>query len=397
MKKILLLLVFLFTISCSTTEEILPGFVPDFITNYFKDEVLPYKELPEFISETKIDLIWTNSFPGEIKNKDSFLNLYRLDDDIYIPTNENKVHIVSLESGNLKKSIDIELDIFSGIIVDSNLIYFGSKQDTVTALKHADGSVLWQRLMSSEIMSISRSIYDNAIYIRTNDSKIVAIDVTTGKFLWANSQSPESLSIRGASGALIDDDKVYVGYDGGKIVAYNSLSGDLVWQVKLQAIKTETVIDRLNDIDGSMIIDNGVLFAISYQGSIAAIDSFSGQVLWTREASSLYGLEENDDNIFYIDDAGILWCLDKVSGRPVWKQEELFKRLTGEPVLYNNFIIARDIENYLHIMSPDDGKLIGRIKTKNQIQSIYSDFSSLYFLEKDFSLKRYEINKILKE
>ena len=112
-----------------------------------------------------------------------------------------------------------------------------------------------------------------------------------------------------------------------------------------------------------MIIDNGVLFAISYQGSIAAIDSFSGQVLWTREASSLYGLEENDDNIFYIDDAGI----------------------------------ARDIENYLHIMSPDDGKLIGRIKTKNQIQSIYSDFSSLYFLEKDFSLKRYEINKILQE
>ena len=89
--------------------------------------------------------------------------------------------------------------------------------------------------------------------------------------------------------------------------------------------------------------------------------------------------------------------MDKNTGRPVWKQEVLYKRLTGEPVHHNDFIIARDIENYLHIMSPDDGKIIGRIKTKKQIQSIYSDYSSLYLLGKDFSLKKYEITKILQE
>lgn len=397
MKKILLLLVFLFTSSCSTTEKLMPGFIPDFITSYFKEEVKPYKKLPEFDKDTKIDLIWETVFSGEIESEDSFLNVYRFDDDIYVPTNEKKVHIVSLDSGNLIKSIDTELDIFSGIIVDSKLVYFGSKQDTVTALKHADGQVLWQRVMSSEIMSISRSEDNNALFVRTNDSKISSIDVNTGKFLWVNSEVPGSLSIRGTSKALINDEKVFVGYEDGKIVAYNLVNGDIVWQSKLQSIKTETVIDRLNDIDGSMIIDNGVLFAISYQGSIVAIDSFSGQVLWTREASSIYGLEDNDDNIFYISDEGILWCLDKNTGRPVWKQEGLYKRLTGEPVHHNDFIIARDIENYLHIMSPDDGKIIGRIKTKKQIQSIYSDYSSLYLLGKDFSLKKYEITKILQE
>ena len=375
----------------------MPGFIPDFITSYFKEEVKPYKKLPEFDKDTKIDLIWETVFSGEIESEDSFLNVYRFDDDIYVPTNEKKVHVVSLDSGNLIKSIDTELDIFSGIIVDSKLVYFGSKQDTVTALKHADGQVLWQRVMSSEIMSISRSEDNNALFVRTNDSKISSIDVNTGKFLWVNSEVPGSLSIRGTSKALINDEKVFVGYEDGKIVAYNLVNGDIVWQSKLQSIKTETVIDRLNDIDGSMIIDNGVLFAISYQGSIVAIDSFSGQVLWTREASSIYGLEDNDDNIFYISDEGILWCLDKNTGRPVWKQEVLYKRLTGEPVHHNDFIIARDIENYLHIMSPDDGKIIGRIKTKKQIQSIYSDYSSLYLLGKDFSLKKYEITKILQE
>ena len=48
-------------------------------------------------------------------------------------------------------------------------------------------------------------------------------------------------------------------------------------------------------------------------------------------------------------------------------------------------------------INSDDGKILGRIKTKKSIQSIYSDYDSLYLLEKDFSLKKYQINIILQE
>ena len=106
----------------------------------------------------------------------------------------------------------------------------------------------------------------------------------------------------------------------------------------MKELKLKTVIDRLNDIDGAMIVDKGVLYAISYQGSIAALDSFSGQILWSREASSIDGLSTNYDNIFYTDDNGILWCLEKYSGRPVWKQDNFKKRLIGTPIFLNDFI-----------------------------------------------------------
>ena len=397
MKKILLL-VFLFTSSCSTTEEFLPGFVPDFVVNYFTEEVKPYSDLPDFIKSVKIDLVWEKRFSGEIIDEDSYLNLYKFSEEMYIPTSDRKVHIVSLENGELRKSIDTKLDIFSSIIVDSKLFYFGSKQDTINAIKHEDGSLLWQRLMSSEIMSISKSNgSDQVLYVRTNDSKLYAIDVNTGKFLWINSNLPPTLSIRGSSAALLEGDQVFVGFEDGKIVSFNSENGDIIWQSQLPATNAETIIDRLNDIDGSMIIDNGILFAISYQGSIAALDSFSGQVMWSREASSLYGLAENDDNIFYINDDGVLWCLDKFSGKPAWKQENFFKRLIGDPIFHNNFILVKDVENYLHIINAEDGNIIGRIKNKDAIQSIYADYDSIYLLEKDFSLKKYQINAILKE
>lgn len=384
------------TSSCSSSDGFLPGFVPDFISNYFKPEIKPYADLPEFVSSVDAVLRWEKKLQGKIDDTYSFLNLYKYNENLYVPTNEKKIHIIASESGEIKKSIDVTLDIFSNIIVDSSLVYFGTLQDTVTALNISNNEVLWQRIMPSEVMSISE-VSNNTIFIRTNDSKITAIDINTGEFLWINSQIPTELSIRGLSKPRIDEEKLFVGFEDGKIVSYNIVNGDINWQAQIPSGSTETIIDRLNDIDGNMIVDDGALYAISYQGNIVSIDTYSGQILWKREASSLFGLESDGENVFYIDDEGILWCIEKYAGRPVWKQDKFFKRLVGQPIFYNNFIIVNDIENYIHIIDSTSGSILGRIKFKKEIQSMYVDYDSLYLLDKNFSLKKYEINKTLLE
>ena len=393
MKKVLFFLI-IFTPSCASTERFLPNFTPDFITKYFKEDVKPYKDLPSFSEEVNVEIIWKKKLSGEIENNYTFLNMFKFGENIYVPSNNKKIHIVSAELGNLNESIDVELDIFSGIVADENLIYFGSKQDTVTAVESSSKNVLWQRVMSSEVMSISR-VENELIYVTTNDSKVTAIDTNTGKFIWINSQIPAALSIRGSSTPIIEDDKVYIGFEDGRIVSYNSKNGDIIWQVQLPSTRIETVIDRLNDIDGSMVLDNGVLYAISYQGSIAAIDSFNGQLLWTQEASSINGLASNNNSIFYIDNDGIMKSVDKYTGRQEWEQSQFFKRLIGSPVFFNDFIIANDIENYLHIFDIETGLASGRIKLRNKIQSIYVEYDSLYVLDNELNLTKYNINKII--
>jgi outer membrane protein assembly factor BamB len=393
MKKVLFFLI-IFTPSCASTERFLPNFTPDFITKYFKEDVKPYNDLPSFSEEVNVEIIWEKKLSGEIENNYTFLNMFKFGENIYVPSNNKKIHIVSAELGNLNESIDVELDIFSGIVADENLIYFGSKQDTVTAVESSSKNVLWQRVMSSEVMSISR-VENELIYVATNDSKVTAIDTNTGKFIWINSQIPAALSIRGSSTPLIEDDKVYIGFEDGRIVSYNATNGDIIWQVQLPSTRIETVIDRLNDIDGSMVLDNGVLYAISYQGSIAAIDSFNGQLLWTKEASSINGLASNNNSIFYIDNDGIMKSVDKYTGRQEWEQSQFFKRLIGSPVFFNDFIIANDIENYLHIFNIETGLASGIIKLSNKIQSIYVEYDSLYMLDNELNLTKYNINKII--
>lgn len=393
MKKVLFFLIILAP-SCASTERFLPNFTPDFITKYFKEDVKPYKDLPSFSEEVNVEIIWEKKLSGEIENNYTFLNMFKFGENIYVPSNNKKIHIVSSELGNLNESIDVELDIFSGIVADENLIYFGSKQDTVTAVESSSKNVLWQRVMSSEVMSISR-VENELIYVTTNDSKVTAIDTNTGKFIWINSQIPAALSIRGSSTPIIEDDKVYIGFEDGRIVSYNATNGDIIWQVQLPSTRIETVIDRLNDIDGSMVLDNGVLYAISYQGSIAAIDSYNGQLLWTQEASSINGLASNNNSIFYIDNDGIMKSVDKYTGRQEWEQSQFFKRLIGSPVFFNDFIIANDIENYLHIFDIETGLASGRIKLRNKIQSIYVEYDSLYMLDNELNLTKYNINKII--
>jgi outer membrane protein assembly factor BamB len=393
MKKVLFFLI-IFTPSCASTERFLPNFTPDFITKYFKEDVKPYKDLPPFSEEVNVEIVWEKKLSGEIENNNTFLNMFKFGENIYIPSSNKKIHIVSAELGNLNESIDVELDIFSGIVADENLIYFGSRQDTVTAVESLSKNVLWQRVMSSEVMSISR-VENELIYVITNDSKVTAIDTNTGKFIWINTQIPAALSIRGSSTPIIEDDKVYIGFEDGRIVSYNSKNGDIIWQVQLPSTRIETVIDRLNDIDGSMILDNGVLYVISYQGSIAAIDSFNGQLLWTQEASSINGLASNNNSIFYIDNDGIMKSVDKYTGRQEWEQSQFFKRLIGSPVFFNDFIIANDIENYLHIFDTETGLASGRIKLRNKIQSIYVEYDSLYMLDNELNLTKYNINKII--
>lgn len=390
MKKILFFLIVLLS-SCSSQERFLPGFTPDFIKEYFSEEVKPYGELPSFSNDTNIKILWQLNLSGEIENEYSFLNIYKYENTIYVPTNEKLISIISAETGKAIKSINTELDIFSGIVVDSDLIYFGSKQDTVTAINHNDGRVLWQRVMSSEVMSISR-LFNNLIYVMTNDSKITAIDISTGKFVWINSQIPSDLSIRGSSTPIIYEDKLYVGFEDGKIVSYNALNGDIIWEVQIPATKTETIIDRLNDIDGSVLVDDGVIYAVSYQGSLIAIDSYNGEILWKNEASSINSLASDSENIFLVNNEGILVSLDKYTGKVKWKQNKLLKRLIGSPIILNNHIIVNDIENFLHIFNADSGSISGRIKLESPTQSMLKEYDSLYLLSKEFSLKKINVS-----
>ena len=58
-----------------------------------------------------------------------------------------------------------------------------------------------------------------------------------------------------------------------------------------------------------------------------------------------------------------LFALDKTNGATLWKLEKLIRRDPGTPIIVNGQLGVGDKDGLLHVMSPENGDLIGRLST----------------------------------
>jgi outer membrane protein assembly factor BamB len=103
--------------------------------------------------------------------------------------------------------------------------------------------------------------------------------------------------------------------------------------------------------------------AVAYQGRVACFDILRGNLVWSRDLSSLSGLTGDDKYLYITDDKGAVHALDKSSGASIWKQDVLAERRIGGPQLVGDFVGVVDVEGYLHLLSRADGAYVGRLAT----------------------------------
>jgi outer membrane protein assembly factor BamB len=72
-----------------------------------------------------------------------------------------------------------------------------------------------------------------------------------------------------------------------------------------------------------------------------------------------------------VDDTSQLHALAKEGGASLWKQDKLrFRKLTA-PLVFDRTIWVGDFEGYVHMLAPDTGEIIGRIRVdSSQINSM---------------------------
>jgi outer membrane protein assembly factor BamB len=87
-----------------------------------------------------------------------------------------------------------------------------------------------------------------------------------------------------------------------------------------------------------------------------------GRVAWRRPVKSYTGAAVSGARLFVTDEAGVLWALDVETGAAAWKQEALQYRRLSAPVAAGEYIVVADFEGYLHWLSPQDGRVVGRVR-----------------------------------
>ena len=285
--------------------------------------------------------------------------------------------IVKLDASNGRQvwRINVGEPISGGIGIGADILMVGSKTGNVHALDSA-GKLLWKSKVSSEILSVPR-YFDGMVIVRTGDNHIFGLDATDGSRKWVYERATPALSLRSSVGIVVDGGAVYAGFAGGKMVAIRADNGKLLWEATIAQPKGVTEIERIADITSLPVIDGPVVYAVAYQGRVAAVDRRSGKVVWNRDISSYSGMNAEDGKIFVSHALGSVYSLDYETGKTFWRQAGLLNRRLTAPLPMGSVIAVGDLEGYLHFLTRDEGSFAARIKLdSNAVMSLIAGTNS---------------------
>jgi outer membrane protein assembly factor BamB len=207
---------------------------------------------------------------------------------------------------------------------------------------------------------------DEKLYIITLDNRLMALSTTDGTSLWNYTGVTETTNLLGSVSPAVDSSAVILPQSSGEIFSLHIENGQAAWQDNLSAISRTGTLSGIADIRGQPVIDQGLVYAISYSGRMVALDEVSGQRVWQREIGGGEMPWAAGANVFVISTEQQLISLTRQNGDirwitalPRYKDDDKDKPIvwTG-PVLAGGRLISASSGGQLIEADPQDGKII---------------------------------------
>lgn len=239
--------------------------------------------------------------------------------------------------------------ITGGVNGNNETVFAGSRDGTAVAFDAKTGKIKWISALGTEVLAVSSASKGRVVF-RTIDGKLHGLNSADGEAVWQRQQRTPQLSVYGASVPIVVDTGVIAGFDNGKLAAYSLLSGKPIWEVTLSVPKGSSELDQLVDIDGRLKPLGNALFASNNNGRLAGINMGNGDVGWARVFSSITGSDATAKGVFSTDEKGHIWKIDPLSGKDIWKQDDLENRQPTAPTLTasGSHIVIGDKQGNLH-------------------------------------------------
>ncbi|MEE8118165.1 MAG: outer membrane protein assembly factor BamB, partial [Gammaproteobacteria bacterium] len=282
--------------------------------------------------------------------------------------------------------------ITGGVGVGKDIIVVGTAAGELVALNQSDGSLAWRTRTSSEVLAPPQ-VDDDLVVAHTIDGKVGGYDSLDGERRWIYSTSIPSLTLRGTTTPIISGEFVIAGFANGRIALLDREHGIAGADERVAMATGRSDLERLVDIDGTMIVTGNKLYVVSFHGRLAAIDLTTGRLSWARDASSVVGLGEGFGNIYIAHADSILGAIDMGTGRDVWEVEALQHRDITTPVSTGSYIAVGDYDGYLHIIAQSDGRFVGRRRVDGDgiLSPVVVDGNRLFVMGNSGRLSTFEI------
>ncbi len=313
--------------------------------------------VPDFPTTASVQVVWQVSLGKSVPGLAPAVT----PDAIYAATSSGTIVRVDPATGAVVWRVEAGRKLAAGVGADATLVVVGTDKGDVFAYG-TDGKERWQSRVSSEVLGPPR-VADGMVIVWSGDGRIHALTAADGKSKWVYQRTNPPLTIRNYAGGTTSRGALFAGTAGGKLLALDLATGNVGWEGNVATPKGATELERIADVTSLPVVEDRQVCAVAYQGRIACFDILRGELVWTRDVSSLSGLVADNRFLFVADDAGAVYALDKVTGASAWKQDKLAARHATGVQLAGDFLLVEDPEGYVYLLDRNDGKLVGRAPT----------------------------------
>ena len=231
-----------------------------------------------------------------------------------------------------------------GATYSDGVVYATSGAGDVVALDAATGAQKW-RVKPAGPLRGSPTVEFNSIYAMTQDNQIVALDVADGHTIWQDAAASGEQGVFGVAAPAAGQSTVIAGYSTGELIAYRYENGRVLWSDALARTSISTSVSTLTDVDADPIIDNGRVYALGQGGRMAAYELVTGNRIWELPLAGISTPVVAGEWIFTLTSDARLLAIARATGRVRWvTQLDEFKnqKKKSDPIFWTGPVLANN-------------------------------------------------------
>lgn len=220
--------------------------------------------------------------------------------------------------------------VYGTPIVMNGIVYFGSADKKVYAVRFDNGAFLWA-FETGDVISLAPAANNETLFAVSEDRHLYALDLDTGKPRWNFLSGAVVIAA-----PVVQDGVVYVGNSNGVLSALDAATGAVRWKF---------VAERA--IAAPVTIQGDRIFVTSYDGNVYALDRATGAKLWYTDlhASIVTPPVVAEGRVLVALPAELI-ALDAVNGATVWRYSST-DNLLGAPIVTGNQVWQLTMQNVI--------------------------------------------------
>jgi len=229
-----------------------------------------------------------------------------------------------------------------GVSYEAGKVYATNGVGEVKALNAETGEVLWKVKPAGPLRG-SPTIAFGQLFVMTQDNQLISLNIADGSLMWDESGSNTQSGVFGVAAPAAGQGTIVAGYSSGELSAYRYENGRTLWSDALARTNISTTVGTLTDIDADPIIDSGRVYALGQGGRMAAYELVTGQRIWELNLAGISTPAIAGEWIFTLTDDARLLAIARSSGRVRWiTQLERFRSEKNKkgPIFWTGPVLA---------------------------------------------------------